>query len=82
MAKKPATKKSTTKAKPAAKKLAAVASQPHVNVGTVIFAVVILLIGLLGWYILDASQAVNDEYNEADQANSTILKDSSADSPQ
>ena len=83
MAKKAAAKKSTRKStakKATAKKASsspASSSSPQFNVGTIVFAIVILLIGLLGWYILDASQDVNDEYDAADQSNSTLLKDSS-----
>ena len=49
-------------------------SGPSISAGTIVFAALILAIGLVGWYILSESDKIGDSYDEANQANSTILK--------
>ncbi|MCA9348855.1 hypothetical protein KC878_01785 [Candidatus Saccharibacteria bacterium] len=45
-----------------------------ISTGVLALVAVLVVVGLLGWYMLDQSQKVNDEYDAADQANSSLLK--------
>lgn len=45
-----------------------------VSTGVLALIGVLVAVGLLGWYVLSESQKVNDEYDAADQANSSLIK--------
>ena len=45
-----------------------------VSAGVLALIGVLVAVGLLGWYVLSESQKVNDEYDAADQANSSLIK--------
>lgn len=45
-----------------------------ISTGVIALVVALLVVGLTGWYLLSESQKVNDEYDAADQANSSLIK--------
>ncbi|MEM6997524.1 MAG: hypothetical protein AAF413_01295 [Patescibacteria group bacterium] len=49
-------------------------SKPSVRPGIVILAALVLFIGVTGWYVLEESSRIQDEYDKIDAGNNTILR--------
>lgn len=45
-----------------------------ISSGVIALVAVLLIVGLVGWYLLNESQKINDEYDDVDQANSSLIK--------